>query len=145
MNKENQALHLEDAFAAVPRAEEDDLLFHAQGSPRLHFEYLRHLYPALIEYRGGLFVEDAFDKTVVDDILFHSDEADPLVAAQCHVNAISLDSAADAPFEPVLARAIGEGIAYVWRNWIRDRFGCEIITAIDIREHEGVVWFRVSS
>lgn len=142
---EDAALKLETAFVAVSRAEEDDLLIYAQGSARLRFEYLRDLHPALVEYRGGLFVEYGFDQTVVDDILAHSDEAEPIIAAQRYVNSLTLgDATGDEPFDPVLARAIGEGVAYCWSNWIRDRFGRKIVTVIDIGEYEGAVWFRAA-
>ncbi len=141
--KEDEALKLETAFVAVSRAEEDELLIYAQGSARLQFEYLRDLHPALVEYRGGLFIENSFDQSVVDDILVHSDEAEPIVAAQKHVNSLLLgDAEADEPFDPALARAIGEGVAYCWSNWIRDRFGREVVTVIDIAEYQGSVWFR---
>ena len=142
---EDAALKLETAFCAVSRAEEDDLLTYAQGSARLRFEYLRELHPALVEYRGGLFVEYSFDQAVVDDILAHSDEAEPIITAQRHVNTLALDDAAgDEGFDPVLAKAIAEGVAYCWSNWIGDRFGRKIVTVIDIGEYEGAVWFRAA-
>ena len=140
---EASAIEVEAALSAVSRVPEDDLLVQEQGSGRLQLEYFRELYPALIEYRGGLFVEAAFDQATVDDIITHSGDAEPIIAAQKHVNSLGLDWVGDA-FDPVLARAIGEGIAFAWVHWIRDRFGREIRTGIDIDEISGVVWFRAA-
>lgn len=140
---EAAAIALEAAFASVDRAPEDDLLINEQGSDRLQFEYLRTLYPSLIEYRGGLFVEANFDLATVDDILAHSGDADPIITAQKHVNSVGLDWGEDR-VDPMLGRAIGEGIAFAWTHWIRDRFGREISTRIDIDDVSGVVWFRAA-
>jgi hypothetical protein len=138
---EASALDLEAALAAVERAEEDRLLTQVQGSARLELEYLRQLYPALIEYRGGLFVEERFDQAAVDDIFTHSGEAEPVVAAQKFVNAVPL-AWSEEPFDPVLARAIGESLVFAWSHWVRDRFGREIAAQVDIGELEGAAWFR---
>ncbi len=108
------------------------------------FEYLKVLHPALIEYKGGLFIEEQFDQAVVDDILMHSDEVEPITAAQAYVNAFHLGQAEDALFDPGLARAIAESIAYNWGNWVRDRFGRNIVCTVDIGEHSGAVWFRAA-
>lgn len=141
---EDLSLKVEAAFNGVHRAEEDRLLIQAQGSEHLMFEYLRVLHPGLIEYRGGLFIEEQFDQAVVDDILKHSEDAEPIIAAQAYMNAFHLGQADDAVFDPVLARAIAASIAYNWGNWVRDRFGRDIVSTIDIGELSGAVWFRAA-
>ena len=103
------------------------------SNPRETLAHYRILFPELISYRGGLFVEKQFDKVLVDDMFdqaaFGGDNA-AIGHAEESLNGFGLLFEGDAPdkpvFDPVLAKANAEAIGWVWKRWIRETYAVEI-------------------
>jgi len=99
----------------------------------------RHLFPELISYRGGLFMEAQFDKATVDDLFdqaaFGNGEFD-VGHAEDTVNSVGLFAEAVAEGDVEAAAAVAEAIGWVWRRWLRETYDVEIevLTSIDAKE-----------
>ena len=133
---------LEAALAAVPSGFDQALDPDVTSLCHITLDHIRIMFPEIIAYRGGLFLADAFNRAVVDDYLDHSDDPDPLHAAERLLNYISLSDEA-AGFDPRVASAVGEAIAFSWRNWLWQRFEQHIETWLVVEAHDDAgVWFE---
>ncbi|WP_374516004.1 hypothetical protein [Brevundimonas sp.] len=109
----------------------------------------RHLFPELISYRGGLFIEAQFDKATVDDLFdqatFGDGEFD-VGHAEDAVNSVGLFAEAVAEGDIVAAASVAEMIGWVWRRWLRETYDVEIEVLTSIDKEEGAyVSFRSAS
>lgn len=107
--------------------------------------HYRLLYPELVSYRGGLFIEHLFDKALVDDLFDQSafDAGEDAVAvAEQHINAIDLRYEDD-EFDLGMARGVAEAIAWVWPRWIRETYGVEVEVIFSVTDAEDCqIWFQ---
>ena len=109
----------------------------------------RHLFPELIAYRGGLFIEAQFDKATVDDLCdqaaFDGGEAD-VGHAEDAVNSVGLIAEAVTDGDLEAAAAVAEAIGWVWRRWLRETYDVEIevLTSIDKKDGAYVSFRSVS-
>lgn len=120
------------------------------GNLREALAHYRILFPELVSYRGGLFIESAFDKHIVDEILdasmFDGGERGIAMAEQ-HVNGVSLAAEDDKQdFNVDIARANAAAIGWVWKTWIRETYGQDVrietsISAVD----DCLIWFETGS
>ncbi len=99
----------------------------------------RHLFPELISYRGGLFVEANFDKVTVDDLFDQAafgDGGSIVSYAEETVNSVGLFAKAVSDGDPEAATAVAEAIGWVWRRWFRETYDVEIevLTTIDLKD-----------
>lgn len=99
----------------------------------------RHLFPELISYRGGLFIEAQFDKATVDDLFDQAAFGDggPMVSyAEETVNAVGLFAEAVVEGDVEAATAVAEAIGWVWRRWFRETYDVEIevLSTIDVKD-----------
>jgi hypothetical protein len=110
------------------------------STPREALAHYRILFPELISYRGGLFVQSQFDQALVDDMFdqagFDGGLAD-MAAAEEALNSVGLLFEGlfegQVEFDPVLARANAAAIGWVWKRWIRESYGreIEVVTCIE--------------
>lgn len=136
------AVVLEQALAAVPQGFDQGLDPDVASLSHITLDHIRILFPEIISYRGGLFLAEAFDRAIVDDYVDHSDEPDPLHAVERLLNFVSLSSEAEG-FDPRVANAVGEAIAFSWRNWLWQRFEQPIETFLVVEGHDDAgVWFE---
>lgn len=118
---------------------DSEILFFG-SSPRVSLAHYRILFPELISYRGGLFVQSQFDQRMVDDMYdragYDGGHADLAVAEEA-INSVGLLYQAltgDEPeFDPVLAKSNAAAIGWVWQRWVRESYGreIEIVTCIE--------------
>ena len=120
------------------------------GNLREALAHYRILFPELIGYRGGLFVEAHFDQRTVDDLLdmaqFGAGE-NAIQTAEQHVNGLSLAAEDDEnDFDVATAEANAAAIGWVWTRWFRETYGVEvrILTSISGSE-DCVIWFESGS
>lgn len=131
--------------------------FYADGPKRLEsgpflssaitdaFVDYRHMFPELVSYRGGLFVEANFDKTTVDDVFDMAEFGDDLSAvanAEMQINALGLFAEAAEPGDVAAAKAAAEGIGWVWRRWVSETYGVDIEVVASIGDEDSYVTFR---
>lgn len=125
--------------------EDDDVRFYGSNQ-RETLAHYRLLFPELISYRGGLFVERSFDKSLVDG-LFDQAEFDtgesPIPTAEETINSVGLLNEGEEVFDMAVVKANAAAIAWVWRRWVRETYGLEIdvVTSI-ISADECYLTFR---
>jgi hypothetical protein len=120
------------------------------GNLREALAHYRILFPELISYRGGLFIESHFDKQAVDEILDASafDAGDDAIAtAEQHVNAVSLAAEDDEDhFDIACARASAAAVGWVWVRWIRDTYSIDVRVQSSISGPDDCsIWFESGS
>ncbi len=119
------------------------------GNLREALAHYRVLFPELISYRGGLFIESHFDQQIIDEILdasaFGGGE-DPIAAAEQHVNAVALSAEDDqAHFDIEIAKANAAAIGWVWTQWIRETYAVEVRIETSISAADDcMIWFESS-
>lgn len=117
------------------------------GNLREALAHYRILFPELISYRGGLFMDAHFDQRTVDDLLDAAevDEAgNGINTAEQHVNGVSLAAEDDADhFDVEVARANAAAIGWVWPRWFRETYGVEVRVLTSISGPDDcVIWFE---
>lgn len=133
MSEESQALIKALHPPGVP-GEDDDVRFYGSNQ-RETLAHYRLLFPELISYRGGLFVERRFDKPLIDS-LFDQAEFDTgesaVATAEETINGVGLLNEGEEEFDLAVAQANAEAIGWVWKRWLREAYAVEIevITAI---------------
>lgn len=114
--------------------DDDDVRFYGSNQ-RETLAHYRLLFPELISYRGGLFVEARFDQGMVDDMFdqaaFDSGEPD-IATAEETINSVGLLNQDEDHFDLDLARANAEAIGWVWKRWIRETYTLEIDLVISV-------------
>ena len=128
----------------------DHEIRHLGGNLREALAHYRILFPELISYRGGLFIESHFDQQIVNDILDASrfDAGDNAVAtAEQYVNAVSLAAEDDQQhFDIAIARANAAAIGWVWTRWIRETYAVEVKVETSISSAEDCcIWFETGT
>ena len=127
MSAESQALVEALHPPGVP-GDDDDVRFYGSNQ-RETLAHYRLLFPELISYRGGLFVESRFDQAMIDDLfdqaVFDGGEPD-LATAEETINSVGLLNEGEEHFDLELASANAEAIGWVWRRWIRETYALEI-------------------
>ena len=119
------------------------------GNLREALAHYRILFPELVAYRGGLFIESHFDQQVVDEILDGStfDAGESAVAtAEQHINSVSLAAEDDQrDFDVEVARANASAIGWVWTRWIRETYGVELRVVTSISGPDDcLIWFETA-
>lgn len=133
---------LEAALSAVPKGFDGGLDPDVAFLAHIMLDHIRIMFPEVISYRGGLFLAETFNRTLVDDYLDHSDGAEPLHAVERLLNFVSLSDDEDG-FDPRIARVVAEAIAFSWRNWFWQRFEQAIETYLVVNGHDDAgVWFE---
>ncbi|HEY0600177.1 hypothetical protein [Brevundimonas sp.] len=133
MSEDSQALIKALHPPGVP-GEDDDVRFYGSNQ-RETLAHYRLLFPELISYRGGLFVERQFDKPLIDSLLdqaeFDTGES-PIATAEETINSLGLLNEDEDEFDLAVAQANAEAIGWVWKRWLRETYAVEIevITAI---------------
>lgn len=130
MSEESQALL---AALAAPEAPGDDQdIVYLGSNPRETLAHYRILFPELISYRGGLFVEKQFDQRIVDDLFdqaeFGGGES-AIHQAEESLNGFGLlfEGENEEPvFDPAIAAANAEAIGWIWKRWVRETYGVDI-------------------
>lgn len=117
---------------------DEDIRFYGSNQ-RETLAHYRLLFPSLVSYRGGLFVERAFDKPFVDQMFDQAafDDSDsPIAIAEQTINAVGLLNEDETEFDLAMARANAAAIGWVWRRWIKDMYGLdvEIVTSVESAE-----------
>ena len=111
--------------------------------------HFRHLFPELVSYRGGLFIEAQFDKTVVDelfDMAAFGDGGSAAAEAEASVNTVGLFAHAHEAGDVEAAQAVIAGIGWVWERWLRETYDVEIEVLSGINAEEGAfISFRSRS
>ncbi|MGA0546156.1 hypothetical protein ACO2Q1_12855 [Brevundimonas sp. VNH65] len=105
----------------------------------------RHMFPELISYRGGLFVEANFDKTTVDemfDMARFGGGASAVADAEAQINSIGLCAEAVEAGDLAAAQASAEAIGWVWKRWIKETYDVEIEVVAHIGDEDSWVTFR---
>ena len=122
-------------------------LMSAEVTPFMALEALKLLCPELVAYRGGWFRKDAFTEETADAFIAKAEGGAGLAAAEYVINHLHLDAylLGQTDPEPATARALGEAIAYGWRNWARDRYGLTVHTHVDEGSFGYEVWFYSSA
>lgn len=133
MSEESQALLTVLHPPGVP-GEDDDVRFYGSNQ-RETLAHYRLLFPALISYRGGLFVERQFDQQLVDSLFDQAefDTGESMVAtAEETINSVGLLNEGETGFDHDVVRANAEAIGWVWKRWLRETYSVEIevLTAI---------------
>lgn len=133
MSEESQALVRALHPPGVP-GDDDDVRFYGSNQ-RETLAHYRLLFPELISYRGGLFVESRFDQPTIDDLFdqatFGGCEPD-IATAEETVNSVGLLNEGEESFDLDLARANAEAIGWVWKRWIRETYALEIDLVISV-------------
>jgi hypothetical protein len=110
------------------------------STPRESLAHYRILFPELISYRGGLFVQSQFDQALVDDMYDQAGFGEGLAdvaAAEEAINSVGLLFEGlfedEVVFDPVLAKANAAAIGWVWTRWIRETYAreIEVVTCIE--------------
>ncbi len=104
----------------------------------------RHMFPELVSYRGGLFVEANFDKATIDelfDMAQFGDGASAVADAEMQTNAIGLFAEVAEGGDLAAARASAEAISWVWRRWIRETYDLEIEVVTSVGDEDSYVTF----
>ena len=107
---------------------DEDIRFYGSNQ-RETLAHYRLLFPSLVSYRGGLFVERAFDKQFVDQMFDQAafDEGEsPIAIAEETINAVGLLNEDEAEFDVAIAQANAAAIGWVWRRWIKDMYGLDV-------------------
>ncbi|WP_122464751.1 MULTISPECIES: hypothetical protein [Brevundimonas] len=134
------SVHLLETLGSVQAPGADADIMFLGSNPRETLAHYRLLFPTLVAYRGGLFVEPAFDRSLVDGLLDQSEFDGGVVdiaTAEEATNGVGLLYEGEKPDEPVfhaeIARANAEAIGWVWRRWILETYGreVEVVTAIE--------------
>lgn len=127
MSEASQALVRALHPPGVP-GDDDDVRFYGSNQ-RETLAHYRLLFPELISYRGGLFVESRFDQLLIDDLFDQAkfDGCEPdIAAAEETINSVGLLNEGEESFDLTLAQANAEAIGWVWRRWIRETYALEI-------------------
>lgn len=127
MSEESQALVRALHPPGVP-GDDDDVRFYGSNQ-RETLAHYRLLFPELITYRGGLFVEARFDQSMVDDLFDQAQfgDGEPDIAnAEETINSVGLLNEDEGSFDLALAHANAEAIGWVWKRWIRETYALEI-------------------
>lgn len=133
MSEDSQALIKALHPPGVP-GEDDDIRFYGSNQ-RETLAHYRLLFPELISYRGGLFVERQFDKVLIDG-LFDQAEFDtgesPIATAEETINSVGLLNEGEDDPDLAVAQANADAIGWVWKRWLRETYAVEIevVTAI---------------
>lgn len=120
------------------------------GNLREALAHYRVLFPELVSYRGGVFIESQFDQPTVNEILdaavFDGGE-NAIAAAEQHINSVSLAAEDDHhDFDVEVARSNAAAIGWVWTRWIRETYGVEVRVETSISAAEDCyVWFETGS
>ena len=120
------------------------------GNLREALAHYRVLFPELISYRGGLFIENHFDQRTVDELFdgfgFDSGE-NPVASAEQSINAVSLATEDDQEhFDIECARASAAAIGWVWTRWVRETYGVEVRVLSSISGPDDCsIWFESGS
>lgn len=133
MSEESQSLLTALHPPGVP-GDDDDVRFYGSNQ-RETLAHYRLLFPELISYRGGLFVESRFDQRMVDDLFDQAaiagGEPDIAVAEEA-INSVGLINEGETAFDTAVARANGEAIGWVWKRWARETYDLEIDLVISV-------------
>lgn len=133
MSEESETLLAALHPPGVP-GEDDDVRYYGSNQ-RETLAHYRLLFPELISYRGGVFVEGRFDKRLVDGLFDQAafDTGESVVAAaEEAINRVGLMNEGEEAFDAAVAHANAEAIGWVWKRWLRETYGVEIevVTAI---------------
>ena len=117
------------------------------GNLREALAHYRILFPELISYRGGLFIEAHFDRRMVDDLLDAAEfdaSGNGINTAEQHVNGVSLAAEDDEnDFDVEIARANAAAIGWVWTRWFGETYGVEVRVLTSITgSQDCVIWFE---
>ncbi len=117
------------------------------GNLREGLAHYRVLFPELVSYREGLFLEAHFSQREVDHILdgstFDANE-NPVATAERHINQVWLAAQDDQRgFDADMARANAAAIGWVWKRWIGETYGVSIQVGVSVSGPDDCsVWFE---